>query len=324
MKATVAKTAAGTAIVLLMSVAAARAATIGIDAVHGWDAAAVMGTGGDFETYRAVIESKGHTIVPLYDFKAATLAGLDAVVALQPYSQNDHLFAPKEIEAIHDFVSAGGGLVLHADCGVGSDSGLAGLNALASPYGVTFATGQSEGDGHTVTDLVQHPVTAGVSTIGVDYQRRLTGIDPPALDLTRRPDADDVLAAVNGGPVREGNVVCLSDSGLWASEGDRIITFADNRRLLENTMDFITGEPPALPGDADLDGDVDLDDFAILKCNFGTDGALWSEGDFNADWVVNLDDFGILKRNFGAAAVPEPATVALLALASLAMRRRRA
>ncbi|MFW6153724.1 MAG: DUF4350 domain-containing protein [Planctomycetota bacterium] len=319
-----AKMAAGAAIVLLMGVAAARAATIGIDAVHGWDAAGVMGTGGDFETYRAVIESKGHTIFFLYDFKPTTLAGLNAMVVLQPYSQNDHLFSPKEIEAVHDFVSGGGGLVLHADCGVGSDGGLADMNTLASPYGVTFSFSESEGEGHTLTDLVPHPVTTGVSTIGVDYQRRLTGIDPPALDLTRRPDADDVLAAVNGGPVREGNVVCLSDSDLWSSGGDRPITFADNRRLLENTMDFITAEPPALPGDADLDGDVDLDDFVILKSNFGTVGALWSEGDFNADWVVNLDDFVILKANFGATVVPEPAALAVLALgAMLGPRRRR-
>ncbi len=55
----------------------------------------------------------------------------------------------------------------------------------------------------------------------------------------------------------------------------------------------------ALPGDADHDGDVDLDDFVILKSNFGTAGATWEMGDFDADGDVDLDDFVILKRNFG-------------------------
>jgi len=55
------------------------------------------------------------------------------------------------------------------------------------------------------------------------------------------------------------------------------------------------------PGDADVDGDVDLDDFVILKTNFGTTaGATWTMADFDADADVDLDDFVILKTNFGA------------------------
>ncbi|NLF33020.1 MAG: hypothetical protein GX591_19310 [Planctomycetes bacterium] len=55
------------------------------------------------------------------------------------------------------------------------------------------------------------------------------------------------------------------------------------------------------PGDADGDGDVDLDDFVILKNNFGTaTGATCAEGDFDADGDVDLDDFVLLKNNFGA------------------------
>ncbi|NLF30680.1 MAG: DUF1565 domain-containing protein [Planctomycetes bacterium] len=58
--------------------------------------------------------------------------------------------------------------------------------------------------------------------------------------------------------------------------------------------------PPATPGDADADGDVDLDDFVILKQNFGTPaGATGANGDFDGDGDVDLDDFVILKNNFG-------------------------
>ncbi len=56
----------------------------------------------------------------------------------------------------------------------------------------------------------------------------------------------------------------------------------------------------AKPGDADGDGDVDLDDFVLLKTNFGmTSGAAWGQGDFDGDGDVDLDDFVILKTSFG-------------------------
>jgi hypothetical protein len=66
--------------------------------------------------------------------------------------------------------------------------------------------------------------------------------------------------------------------------------------------------PDPHPGDADLDGDVDLDDFVALKSNFGV-GTTWGEGDFDGDNDVDLDDFVILKSNFGTAAIPEPAAL---------------
>jgi len=76
------------------------------------------------------------------------------------------------------------------------------------------------------------------------------------------------------------------------------------------------------PGDADGDGDVDLDDFVILKSNWGGPGGDCSVGDFDANGSVDLDDFIILKNNWGAGAVPEPASICLLAFGSLAILRR--
>ena len=95
-------------------------------------------------------------------------------------------------------------------------------------------------------------------------------------------------------------------------------------------------------GDANLDGQVNLADFNRLAANFGASNSFWTRGDFNYDGNVNLSDFNLLAANFGlsaagptvtpedwarlGAAVPEPASVALVgagAVALLARRRRR-
>jgi hypothetical protein len=54
-------------------------------------------------------------------------------------------------------------------------------------------------------------------------------------------------------------------------------------------------------GDADHDGNVDLDDYNILAGNFNTSGNTFSDGDFDYDGTVELDDFDILASNFGTS-----------------------
>ena len=55
---------------------------------------------------------------------------------------------------------------------------------------------------------------------------------------------------------------------------------------------------PTLRADFDGDGDVDLDDFVILKTNFGISPP--ANGDADGDGDVDLDDFVILKTEFGS------------------------
>jgi hypothetical protein len=77
----------------------------------------------------------------------------------------------------------------------------------------------------------------------------------------------------------------------------------------------------ALPGDADFDGSVSFADYLALEANFGKTAMSWEQGDFNNDGTVTFSDYLLLEANFGKT-IPEPATLSLLALGGLMIRRR--
>ena len=57
--------------------------------------------------------------------------------------------------------------------------------------------------------------------------------------------------------------------------------------------------PTLLPGDANLDGTVNVQDLAILAANYRknvTGG--WLQGDFNNDGVVDVEDLALLAANY--------------------------
>ena len=86
------------------------------------------------------------------------------------------------------------------------------------------------------------------------------------------------------------------------------------------------GEPPCEPGDADSDGDVDDDDLSLLLANWGSETAGCEQGEFSGVPPVNDDDLSLLLANWTGpvlGAVPEPATMALVAFGGLALIRRK-
>ncbi|MFW6155309.1 MAG: lamin tail domain-containing protein [Planctomycetota bacterium] len=103
------------------------------------------------------------------------------------------------------------------------------------------------------------------------------------------------------------------DEGLWPSLPDG---YGSTLEIIDPAGDYSDptawrasrttgGTPgaPSVPADFDFDGDVDLDDFMILKANFGLAGtATRAHGDATGDGNVDLDDFVVLKQSFGAAA----------------------
>jgi autotransporter-associated beta strand protein len=135
-------------------------------------------------------------------------------------------------------------------------------------------------------------------------------------------------------------ILAAYDHGAWdgASGAAGMITSTDARNDAGRATAIAyrdTGSSIVLKytwyGDANADGVVTSADQAALAAGLNSGGVLagWQNGDFNYDGAINADDWALF--NYGAAisggapiaAVPEPAVMAPLGLAGLAMLGRR-
>ena len=92
---------------------------------------------------------------------------------------------------------------------------------------------------------------------------------------------------------------------------------------------------PELLGDTNVDGKVDLTDLSTVLNNFGSTTPNWTSGNFDNQPTIDLTDLSDVLNNFGATSptasvptapaipTPEPASLALLSGAALALLARR-
>jgi hypothetical protein len=210
-------------------------------------------------------------------------------------------------------------------------------------------------DGHSVVDVgginLGGTPTAPVSQLDLNDAAMI--IDYADLDPSPLPTVRSyVIAAYNGGSWNGNGIVSSIVAASLSGAGRLGLGYAEAQDLSVSSIFGDSFDQHSLIvrstylGDANLDGQVDVVDLGQIALAWSGPGD-WINGDFNYDGVVNVRDLyefalnwqlgvaapgpaapslDLLLSSFGLPpiAVPEPATVGLLAGAALlGLRRRR-
>jgi len=206
-----------------------------------------------------MLEEHGYTCEMNFDqtLDSGILSGMDALILMFPMVA----LTTAEVTAVHNFVTAGGDLLL-----IGTDNSdtwsfsPTHLNAVSQTYGITF---NMDDWLETTTDLISHHLTQDVSSIhsNLDYKLKGCTLDVVSPAITVVEFQDNPVVAVSG--AGSGKVAAVGASApfhqyrkalSWQTENDDLWQFS------LNIFDWFAGVTPRK---------VDVPDTAIITIGPG-------------------------------------------------------